>query len=211
MRNSVILSAVVVHFNDLMFTFYRIDVYLCPFDKLQLSLQCFCCWPLLWLFWWVHLLISIEAVIADKPCDSNKLWQCLLVGQLKSNQIYWSNTTAPLGASNHIKYELKEHGSQGWEGNRRKPCWVPEWANWLFSSGVYSTRWEVSQRRLLSSGVRDNCGGATWSRVLKDLAPLVPRKILPVASLGDRGVCCRPRWGLREAGDVREKRYSVDD
>ncbi len=38
--------------------------------------------------------------------------------QIKSNQIYWSNTTALLGASYHVKYELKEHGSQGREGNR---------------------------------------------------------------------------------------------
>ncbi len=74
-----------------------------------------------------------------------------------------------------------------------------EWENWLFPSKVYSTRWEVSQRRLLSSGVSENCGGATWSRVLECLAPLAPRKIPPVASQGDRGICCRPRWDLREA------------
>ncbi len=33
------------------------------------------------------------------------------------------------------------------------------WENWLIPSG-----WEVSQRRLLSSGVCENCGCATWSR-----------------------------------------------
>ncbi len=39
------------------------------------------------------------------------------------------------------------------------------WENWLFPSGVYSMRWESSQRSLLSSGVSEICGGATWSRV----------------------------------------------
>ncbi len=70
---------------------------------------------------------------------------------------------------------------------------------WLFPSVVYSTRWEVSRRRLLSSGVSGNCGGATWNRVLEGLAPMAPQKIPLVASQGDRDLCCRPRWGLREA------------
>ncbi len=85
------------------------------------------------------------------------------------------------------------------------------WENWLFPSGVYSLRQEVSQRKLLSSGVSENSGDATWSRVLEGLAPLAPRQILPVASQGDRGICRRPIWGLREARDAREKRYSVDE
>ncbi len=58
------------------------------------------------------------------------------------------------------------------------------WESWLCPSGVYSTRWEVSQRRLLSSGESENCGGATWSRVLEGLGPLAPRRIPPVASQG---------------------------
>ncbi len=41
------------------------------------------------------------------------------------------------------------------------------WENWLFPSEVYSTRWEVLQRRLISSRVNENYGGATWSRVLE--------------------------------------------
>ncbi len=64
------------------------------------------------------------------------------------------------------------------------------WEKWLFQLGVYSTRWEVSQPRLLSTGVSKNCGGATRSRVLEGLAPLAPRRIPPVASQGDPGICC---------------------
>ncbi len=82
--------------------------------------------------------------------------------------------------------------------------------NWPITSDIYSMRWEASQRILLSSGVSEHCGGATWSRVLEVLAPLATRNIPHVASRVDRGICCSSRWGLHEAGDAREKRYSVD-
>ncbi len=36
-------------------------------------------------------------------------------------------------------------------------------------------RWEVSQKRLLSSGFSENCGGATSRRVLEGLASLAPQ------------------------------------
>ncbi len=85
------------------------------------------------------------------------------------------------------------------------------WENRLFPSGVYSTRWEVSQRRLFSSGVSESSGGATWSRVLEGFAPMAPQKIPPLPSQGHRGICCRPRWALSEASDAREKRYSADE
>ncbi len=75
----------------------------------------------------------------------------------KSNLLVKHNGTA--GRHRPCKKELKEHESQGREENRKtmlSPCvaWKCQARNnWLFTSGVYSTRWEVSQRRLLSCGV----------------------------------------------------------
>ncbi len=85
------------------------------------------------------------------------------------------------------------------------------WKHWLFRSGVYSTGLETSLRGLISSGANENCGGATWRNVLVGLVPLEPQKMTPAVSQSDRGICCRPRWGLRKAGGAQEKRYSVDE
>ncbi len=83
--------------------------------------------------------------------------------------------------------------------------WCRVWNDWLFPCGVYSARWEVSQRKLLSSGVSGNCGGATWSRVFEGLDPPALQKIPPVVSQGDRGICSTtymferswPQWPSR--------------
>ncbi len=64
---------------------------------------------------------------------------------------------------------------------------------------------------MLSSGASENCGGATYYRVLEGLTSVAPQKLPPAASQGDHGICCRPRWGVCEAGDAREKRYSVHE
>ncbi len=36
-------------------------------------------------------------------------------------------------------------------------------------------------------------------------------KILPAANQSDHGICCRPTWGLHEAGETREKQCLVDE
>ncbi len=132
----------------------------------------------------------------------------------KSNQIYWSNTTAFFGTSNHVKWKLREHGSQGWQGNMENH--VKSTSHLKVSTMGELTISIVSLFSKIGSlredcfppVVSENCGGATWSSVLIGLGPLAPRRIPPVASQSDREICCRPRWGLREANDAREKRFS---
>ncbi len=75
------------------------------------------------------------------------------------------------------------------------------WKNWPLTLGVYFTRLEVSQKRLLTSGVSENCGGPLRWRLKK----FRPWQVKATVN------CCRPRWGPREAGDAREKRYSIDE
>ncbi len=63
------------------------------------------------LFSFARQILKCDSILAFAPIEE------FYTGP-SSNQIYWSNTTALLGASNHVNYKLREHESQGRERNR---------------------------------------------------------------------------------------------
>ncbi len=89
---------------------------------------------------------------------------------------------------------------KGWKGTEKTmrclafswKCQV--WEHWLVRSGPYSTRWEVSPSRLLSSGANTNFGDGIWINDLEGLVPLETKRIPHAASREDCGISCRPRW-----------------
>ncbi len=111
------------------------------------------------------------------------------------------------GASNHVEHKLKEYGSQGREGNREDHA---KSSGRLKASSVGALTIPIESLFHKMGSLTEKANFLRSERKLRwcNLKSYTLRsrstgtsKIPPVASRGDHGICCRPRWDLHDAGN----------
>ncbi len=84
------------------------------------------------------------------------------------------------------------------------------WENWLFHRAFIPKVGSLTEKAAFLCS-KQKLSWRNWKACYRRSCYAGATKTLPVAIQEDRGICCRPRWNLRDARDARDKRYSFNE